>query len=255
MRSECFRTSGQPSLRVNLPAGEVLLETGDTAETRVELEGPHEDEALIEVRGSEVVVDVERRRLFGSGRGHRLAIHAPHGASVDATTASADVGGRGRFGSVKVRTASGDVSFGEIDGDADVTTASGDVRLAAVAGGATVHTASGDAELGTVGGKAAVHSASGDVRLGEAGGAVTVRTASGDQHIGSVAQGEVTLQSASGDLEVGIRRGSSVWVDARSMSGETTSELDLGDAPPEDGGPHVEVRVTAMSGDIRIKRA
>ena len=39
------------------------------------------------------------------------------------------------------------------------------------------------------------------------------------------------------------------------MSGETTSELELGDAPMDGDGPLVEVRATAMSGDIRVKRA
>jgi hypothetical protein len=39
------------------------------------------------------------------------------------------------------------------------------------------------------------------------------------------------------------------------MSGDTSSELDVRDAPPEGDGPLVEVRATAMSGDIRVKRA
>jgi hypothetical protein len=39
------------------------------------------------------------------------------------------------------------------------------------------------------------------------------------------------------------------------MSGETSSELEIGDAPADGEGPMVEVRATAMSGDIRVKRA
>jgi len=254
MRVETFQTSEPPRLRINLAAGRVSLESADTAETTVELEGPREDEAVIEVRGNEVVVDVERKKLRGS-KEHRLSIRAPHGASVEAHTASADVDGRGRFGDVSVKTASGDVRFAEAEADASVHTASGDVALERVGGEAEVHTASGDVEIGHVGGKATIRSASGDVVVGEAEAGLRVQTASGDQKIDSVAEGEVALQSASGDLEVGVRRGSSVWVDARSMSGETTSELDLGDAPPEEGGQLVELRATAMSGDIRIKRA
>ena len=68
-------------------------------------------------------------------------------------------------------------------------------------------------------------------------------------------EGEVTLQTASGDIEVGIKQGSKLWIDARSMSGETSSELELGDAPSDGDGPLVEVRATAMSGDIKVKRA
>jgi DUF4097 and DUF4098 domain-containing protein YvlB len=96
---------------------------------------------------------------------------------------------------------------------------------------------------------------SGDVRLDDAGGPVTVQTVSGDQRLGAVVEGAVTLKSVSGDMHVGIRAGSSLWIDARSVSGDTSSELELGDAPPANGGPLVELRATAMSGDIRIVRA
>jgi hypothetical protein len=68
-------------------------------------------------------------------------------------------------------------------------------------------------------------------------------------------QGAVTLKSVSGDMHVGIRPGSALWVDAKSVSGDTSSELPIDDTPPEGEGPLVELRATAMSGDIRIVRA
>ena len=82
-----------------------------------------------------------------------------------------------------------------------------------------------------------------------------VSTASGDQRIDEVASGRVTLKSASGDLRVGVRRGVAVWVDATSMSGGTTSDLDLGAEPSGAEGPTVEVKATTMSGDVQIVRA
>ena len=82
-----------------------------------------------------------------------------------------------------------------------------------------------------------------------------MQTASGDQEVGSVSEGQITLQSASGDIEVGVKKGSKLFIDARSMSGETSSDLEVGEAPPEGEGPLVELRATAMSGDIRIRRA
>jgi DUF4097 and DUF4098 domain-containing protein YvlB len=93
------------------------------------------------------------------------------------------------------------------------------------------------------------------VAVREAEGDLTVQTASGDQEIGSVAEGSVVLQTASGDIQVGIRRGSRLWIDAKSMSGETSSELEVGDAPADDEGPLVELRATTMSGDIHVARA
>ena len=101
-----------------------------------------------------------------------------------------------------------------------------------------------------------IDSASGDVEIGETGGGATVRTASGDQLVRSVAQGRVDLTSASGDIRLGIKQGSRLWIDARSMSGDVSSELELGDeVDTEEEGPLVEAQVTAMSGDIEVVRA
>ena len=66
---------------------------------------------------------------------------------------------------------------------------------------------------------------------------------------------DVELASASGDIRVGIKQGSRLWVDARSMSGDVTSELEVGDEEPGEDGPLVELKVTAMSGDVQVVRA
>jgi hypothetical protein len=63
------------------------------------------------------------------------------------------------------------------------------------------------------------------------------------------------MQSASGDQAVGIRRGSRVHLDVRTMSGETRSDLEIEGAPPVGDGPEIDLRATSMSGDIRILRA
>jgi hypothetical protein len=67
----------------------------------------------------------------------------------------------------------------------------------------------------------------------------------------------VKVHSASGDIEVGIAKGSRLWVDAQSLSGETSSELELGTGEPVEGdeGPLVELRAQTMSGDISVRRA
>ena len=123
-----------------------------------------------------------------------------------------------------------------------------------IAGQAGINTASGDVELRRVG-SAKVNSASGDVRI-EDSGPVDANTASGDIRLRSVASGEVRLHSASGDLDVGIAKGSRLWVDAQSLSGDTSSELELEAAPSgDDDGPLVELRAQTMSGDISVRRA
>jgi DUF4097 and DUF4098 domain-containing protein YvlB len=263
MRRETFDTPGPLELNVRVPAGDVDLETIDGTETVVEISANSEieDEARIELHpkrdGHELLVVIEKKSgFFRSFREDvRVRISSPPGADVDLSTASADLEARGHYGAAKVNTASGDVRFEHIGGDAQVNSASGDVNLDQIDGSLTVNTASGDVEIRRIQGDAKVRAASGDISIEEADSALKVQTASGDVEVESVREGEVTLQTASGDIEVGIRQGSKLWIDARSMSGETSSELELGDAPTDGEGPLVEVRATAMSGDIKVKRA
>ena len=262
-----FPTPEGVELELKLAAGSIELATTDAAETVVELERLdgaelEPDEARIEHRhasegADRVVVAVERRtRLFGTSRQYRLRVYAPHGAAADVATASADVHGHGRFGSVAVRAASADVAFETVAGALTAKTASGDVSVELVEGPATVQTASGDVRLGRTVADVSVRSASGDVAVDEADGGVNVATASGDVRVASVAHGVVEIQSASGDLTVGVARGASVWVDARSTSGDLVSELELDEQAPGDGdGPLVELRLNSLSGDIRLVRA
>ena len=263
MRAETFPTPGPVTLTLGIPAGEIRLETGDDPETHVELDSSDEEAlaaATIELRRRgdrfEVVVEAPKRlRLLSWGTEYRLYIRAPQGADVDLSTSSADVEARGRYGAVEVNTASGDTSFDDVDGDVRINAASGDVHLTRIGGDATVNSASGDVEVRTLEARGKIRSASGDVSVDVANSALTVQTASGDQEVGSIVSGQITLQSASGDIEVGVAKGVSLWIDAKSMSGETTSDLDVGGEDPGEGGPDVELRATSMSGDIQVRRA
>jgi DUF4097 and DUF4098 domain-containing protein YvlB len=286
MRTETFETPGDVRLDIRLGAGEIRLETAEGAETTVRLEPLRDNDASkaavesarVELRkrgdGHEVVIDARDRGrgIFRSAE-VLIAVTSPEGTSVESKTGSADVEGRGRFGSIEIESGSGEVQFGELSGDARVDAASGDVALGDVAGNVRVNTASGDVAMRAVGGDAkinsasgdvimrevagelSVNSASGDVIVREVGGSVSVSTASGDQEIGKVSTGRVELKSASGDLKVGIAEGSTLWVDARSRSGEVRSELPVSELPPEGESPQVELRANTMSGDVTVARA
>jgi DUF4097 and DUF4098 domain-containing protein YvlB len=269
MRRETFETPEPVRLDLHLPAGELEVAAGETTETAVELVplGGTESEtavqeARVELRNGVLLVDVPERRgirLLSRGVDVRVTVTCPHDCELRVDAASADVRANGRYSAADVTTASGDATLAEITGDARIKSASGDAEIAVVGGSLAADAASGDVEIGRVDGSAKIRTASGDVEVGEAGGPVTVHTASGDQRVGSVGRGEVTLRSASGDIWVGVRRGSAVWLDVATMSGDTTSELDVGAAPAggeEEGGvPLVELRAQSMSGDIYVARA
>lgn len=238
MRSETFETPEPPELRISLPSGNVEIHTSaDATQTYVELSGPNEDEARIEQRRDQIVIETERKKLFGLKGDYRLLVTAPFGTRVDANVASADVEGNGRLGNVSIDSASGDVRLEAVDGRVEINTASGDLRV------------------DFVGDDLRVNSASGDVEIGEAEHDAKIRTASGDIEIRSAVRGKIDITSASGDVEVGIRQGSTVYIDASSMSGDMTSELDVSDTPPVSDGPAVDFRARTMSGDVTVRRA
>jgi DUF4097 and DUF4098 domain-containing protein YvlB len=262
MRRETFETPGPLQLTIRVPSGDIDLETAEGTETVVEVSGSSEleEEARVEMRpkrdGHEVSVIIEKRSgLFRAFREDcRIRVTSPPGANVEVSTASADVDARGEFGDVQINTASGDVEFEHVGGEVQVNSASGDVKLERVLGQLTVNTASGDVEVGRLQGEGKVRAASGDISIFEADASLKVQTASGDVEVESVREGDVVLRTASGDIVVGVKQGSKLWIDAKSMSGETSSELEIGDAPTDGEGPTVEVRAMAMSGDIRVKR-
>ena len=281
MRRETFHTPGAVRLDLELPAGAIEIETADTEDTHVELEALTDNEQVQDMvagariesnrRGDTYEVTVEVRTRHGVwisfSRGPdirlgtpemRLRIGCPHGASLDVRTKSADLQGRGTYGTVDFKTASGDA---HIDNAADALfkSASGDVHVETVRAALDVKTVSGDVHVGSVARDSNVQAVSGDVYIADAGGSIRANTVSGDQRYEAVVRGRLELRAVSGDIGVGIRRGSRVFIDANTVSGSTSSEFDLSDAPtpatPDPDAPLVEVFAKTVSGDVRLERA
>ena len=252
-----FATPEPPKLRFGIGAGRIEVETADVAETTVEVEAIRGDveDLKVEQHGRDVVVESRKRLGLKSDQEFDIRIRAPYGSEVDANVASAPFRATGRLSKLEVNTASGDVQVENVERDVKIHSASGDVQLGSVGGRTDVNTASGDVQVDSAGGGGTIRSASGDVQIAEAARQVKLQTASGDMVISSIAEGSIDVKSASGDVRVGIKQGSRLHVDARSLSGDTTSEVELGGVETATGGPLVEVKGTTMSGDIRIVRA
>ena len=273
MRHERFDTPGKLRLDLSVSVGEIEVHAEGDGQTTVDLEPLRSNDASREAvesariqlrdRGDaqELVVDVPGSRglnLFSRGPEVRLVVRCPAGAELEAEGGSADVQAAGRYASVVVQTGSGDIEVAAVDGDAKLKSGSGDLALDRVDGELSAQTSSGDIAIGRTGHSASVRSASGDVAVRDAAWELTVQTASGDVSVQAVSAGEVSIQSASGEVSVGVRKGRTLWVDAKSMSGETTSDFTVGESPgepEEDEGPLVELRIQTMSGDIHVARA
>jgi hypothetical protein len=263
-------TPGELRLRLHLPAGRIEITTWDEPTTDVEVEPMDGSAAAAELAaavkqqlrerpggGHELLVETPGGKgILGFRRAPelRFTISAPHGTHVAAETASADVDGRGRFGTFDVKTASGDVTIEEATGDVTLKTVSGDVNLTAGRAGARVNSVSGDVEIGSMAGEAVLNLVSGDVHIGEAASSVSVKSVSGDVELDAVRRGEVRLQSVSGDLTIAVVRGARLWMDVSSLSGDTSSDLDISDGGAA-GEVDLEVRANSTSGDIQLMRS
>src|SRR5829696_5560094 len=236
-----FETSGPVSLDLRIPSGEIVVDA--TLEGRVELELMADDEesqALVDAtrvdfQGDALVVDVPSKgRGFSIGfffgrHGISCRVRCPASSTLEARTKSADVTTRGPLADVAVSTASGDVEVRHAGRDLVVKTASGDV------------------DAGHVGGDATVNTASGDVEIGEAVAESRVVTVSGDQRHEAVSVGNVSAQSVSGDILIAVRRGSRVYLDCNTLSGDTSSDLDMTGEPAADG-PLIDIKAKTVSG-------
>lgn len=281
MRSETYSTPGPLRLNLEIPAGEIEIETGNTDETHVELEAVANNDAIRDLvensrielvqrgDGHEVIVEAKARHgIFISfsrgpdirlgGPDVRLRITCPDRADLEVRTKSADLRARGEYGTVDVKTASGDLQLETAKGSTRIKTASGDVHIGDVASSLEVQSVSGDLHAGAVRGDIRAQLVSGDVHVRDAGGSISANTVSGDQRFEAVQRGRVELKAISGDVMVGVRSGCRVYVDANTVSGATSSELELSDAPvqaPAEDAPLVELFVKTVSGDVRIERA
>jgi hypothetical protein len=257
-----FKTTGPLTLRARIASGDIAVEATDAGETIVELEPRNEaaerlvEEVRVEMRADELLIEVpERRGLFGRGPEFDLRVACPAGSSVESRSASADVHIRGRLKDVDVTTASGDIQVEQSDGETRITSASGDVELGSGRGPVSVSATSGDVRIGRAAAGLRINLVSGDLGVHEVEGGLTAEIISGEVDVAAVSPGAIHVKTVSGDVRVGVKAGCDVWMDVRSVSGHTSSELEGSDGPPADRSSLVELEISTMSGDVSIKRA
>ena len=215
-----------------------------------------------------MVVEVPHQSgfLWRGGSGVDVTVRLPEGALADLETVSGSVGADGHLGAVTVRTTSGDISLGPVDGDfvshstsgditvgpvvgdADISTTSGSVRCGAVSRAAQVKTASGDVVVESAGHRLIAETTSGDVTVDQLADGCEMKTTSGDLRIRRLLAGKAELKTISGDVTIGVARGTAVMIDAESLSGSLSSEIELYPDEPsptvsdQSEGPHAELQ-------------
>lgn len=271
---EVFDTPGSVSLRFKLPSGRVVVTTADQPQTSVELvptgrrgsDAVENVEVTCDERAGGHVITVEEKDQFrwgpiriSWGGDVEVRVICPPGADLELSAGSTDLRVEGELGEVSANSASGDIRLQTVTKKLEVKTASGDINVGAAEVGGSVVTVSGDLGVRRTEGELTARSVSGDVRIGTVRAPLQLSTTSGDVDLESVEAGEVRLQSVSGDIRIGVGRGTRVYIDAASISGDLGSELGLEDdepaSPEQEPGEVVPLHVKTVSGDVTIVRA
>lgn len=266
-----YRTAGPVDLIVALGAGDVTVEAADTTTSTVEITGPRAEEFNIEQRGRHLVVAPPRNRFFGSVEPHTIRVEVPSGSGLVGKLGSARLQATGRYGVVRLKSGSGDVELDEsasavviesgsgdihghrLGGNVRIKSGSGSVMVDSLGATAGISTGSGDVQLGETGRRTVVKSGSGDLRVRRSQEALSLTTASGDIVVGSAPKGRLTVKNVSGDVRLGVPPGTPVWTDITSVSGRVASNL-ASAGKPAAGQDYLEVRASAVSGDIVLEQ-
>ena len=261
-----YPCDGPVSASILLAAGrcEVTAEERDTVSVEI---APHRKDkrsvqaaeaTRVEFRDNKLTIQAPEGMagmVFNFGRGSAIdvTVRVPTGSSVNAKTATAPIQLTGEYDVVQATTASAPIRV-EKARSASVNTASGDLQVTECTEEAKGNTVSGDLEISYCDGPVSLKSVSGDVRVGYTGGAVTGGSVSGDITIGTITTGNNQLKSVSGAVSVGIAPGTGVWMDLNTVNGTTSSDLAVGDMPPENQA-QAELRIGTVSGNIDIFRS
>jgi DUF4097 and DUF4098 domain-containing protein YvlB len=268
---QVFETPGSVSLQVKLPSGRVVVTTAEEARTTVDVvalgrrgqDAVDEIDVTMEEQRGRYVVRIEQKDKFRWGPiqvtwggDFECRISCPPGTDLELSGGSTDLRVDGELGAALVKTASGDVRLGDVRDNAQVKTASGDISVGSLGAEASLVTVSGDLGVERVDTMLAARTVSGDVTIGTIAGELGLSTTSGDVDIKAVTGGDVRVQTVSGDVRIGVARGTRVWVDAASVSGDLDSELGLEDQDASESDDGVTpLQVKTVSGDVAIVRA
>ena len=235
-------------LAIHLASAEIRLVgiDGDRVVVRTPSGRPLTDRISIEPADDGLTIRERDGHGISFGRGRRvaqLAIDVPRGAEVSVAMASGWLDALDLTGEQRYRATSSETRLRGVAGDIELSTVSGDATIEL--GGAT---------------QLSIKSVSGDVRV--SGGrldALRVATTSGDVRVESPLVGSAgnRIETLSGDAE--IVAGAGIRVEARTISGDLTSDLPhrsegrMGRRTLVVGDGSIALEFRSVSGDLRIR--
>lgn len=237
------------------------------------------------LQGDTLVIDVRRSNglagVLGRAPAVSLRIALPANTRVEVTVVNGDIAVTGVQGDLTLQTVSGDVRAEGVSGALRVSSTSGDVYIRDHRGPLVVNTTSGAISAGGVLTGARLSTVSGDIELrgvndGSAARAIAGATDAGDEVNITIdtTSGDIVfegglspnsasvLNTISGEVRVRLTDLADLRLDARTVSGELSSDLPLADNAPERrrlsaviGPGTANLTITTTSGDVEIEAA
>lgn len=254
------------SVSIENIAGEIEIEGWDRNEARLTGElGNSVDELEISASDSRLQITVANRNERNVDN-TELKLMVPRGASVDASSVSADIDVAGLDNEkLTVSSVSGDVDVRSASQRVSIESVSGDVEFNGQTERISAESVSGDVTLSGVSGELAATTVSGDMEL-ETGmiDSGKLETVSGDMTVaGEVSgNGKLSVESMSGDVTILLPASQSGMFKAQSFSGRISTDFGSVNHAKHGPGSHLkyvagdgdaEVRVESFSGNIKLK--
>ncbi|MEU0312695.1 DUF4097 family beta strand repeat-containing protein [Nocardioides sp. NPDC006273] len=250
MSTYTFMSTAPAKLFVEFGKGNLEVQTTDTDETTVEVDGDDAESLVVEQSGDTINVIDPHKGPFSRTRRYDITITAPSRSQLRARTGTADIATRGVLRAAWIQTGSGDVRIDQVAEEFQVESGSGDIEADALGGRASIKSGSGDIRIGTAH-DLNTKTGSGTVEIDEVEGDVSHSTGAGDFAIHSISAGRISVKGASSDVRIGIPNGTPVWTDVNTVTGRCTSTVESAGAPAA-GEPYVELRTTTVSGDVTL---
>jgi DUF4097 and DUF4098 domain-containing protein YvlB len=250
MSTYTFMSTAPAKLFVEFGKGNLEVQTTDTDETTVEVDGDDAESLVVEQRGDTINVIDPHKGPFSRTRRYDITITAPSRSQLRARTSTADIATQGVLRAAWIQTGSGDVRIDRVAEEFQFESGSGDIEADTLGGRASIKSGSGDIRIGTAH-DLNTKTGSGAVEIDEVEGDVSHSTGAGNFAIHSISAGRISVKGASSNVRIGIPNGTPVWTDVNTVTGRCTSTVESAGAPAA-GEPYVELRTTTVSGDVTL---
>lgn len=251
-RHETFAVSGAVHIEVATKSGDITIKTSDTKVITVH----------VTTKGVNNEWMVEDADISFESESGKLVVRSPFdvGSLFGASGVNWHFGitkgyaGRGRKW---FQAGRGDVSVWvevPVGSSVQTRTASGKTRIDGAAGAVDSASVSGSLTLPDPVGPVQFKTVSGDLVAPQVSGPVSVQSVSGGTTLGVCGPENVRIQTVSGSSTIAVQPGIAVDVDAFSLSGRVSSEIDLHQVPVESSTESAKLSVRAVSGAISITR-